>query len=101
MRARGWIVDVIGEWPAEPDRRAAWDLIVDRVVHVRTNLEVPDEAHNLLGLEPPSRNVCERATWMVARRSIEEDLRELNASNDQGLDAVPRGSDSKALSSSK
>ena len=86
----GWIVDVIGERPAEPDRRAAWDRIVDRAVHVRTELEVPDDARNLLGPEPPSRDVARRATWMVARRSIEEDLRELNGSSDRGLGAVAR-----------
>jgi len=86
----GWIVDVIGERPADPDRTAAWDRIVDRAVSVRPDLEVPDDARNLLGPEPPSRDVARRATWMVARRSIEEDLRELNGSDGRGLDASAR-----------
>jgi len=85
-----WIVDAIGERPAEPDRRAAWDRIVDRAVHVLTELEVPDDACNLLGPEPPSRDVARRATWMVARRSMEEDLRALNGPSDRRLGAVAR-----------
>ncbi len=86
----GWIVDAIGERPSEPDRRAAWDRIVNRAVYVRTDLEVPDDARNLLGPEPRSRDVARRATWMVARRSIEEDLRELNGSDGRDLDAIAR-----------
>ncbi|MDF1596195.1 MAG: MobF family relaxase [Acidimicrobiia bacterium] len=86
----GWIVDVIGERPADPDRRAAWERIVDRVVYIRTHLDVPDDARNLLGPQPPSWDVVRRASWMVARRSIEEDVRELNGSNSRGLDAIAR-----------
>ena len=86
----GWIVDVIGERPTEPDRRAAWDRTVDRAVHVRTNLEVPDDAQNLLGPKPPSRDVIGRATWMVARRNVEEDLRQLTGVHGQGLDSIAR-----------
>jgi YD repeat-containing protein len=39
-RPPGWIVGVIGERPAEPDRRAAWNRIIDRAMQVRTDLEV-------------------------------------------------------------
>ncbi len=85
-----WIVDVIGERPTEPNRRAAWDRIVDRAVHVRTNLKVPDDAQNLLRPKPPSRDVIGRATWMVARRSVEEDLRQLTGVHGQCLDSIAR-----------
>jgi len=67
----GWIVDVIGERPTEPDRRAAWDRIVDRAVSYRAEHGVPDEASGLLGPEPRRDSVAERAAWTIANRKLE------------------------------
>ena len=86
----GWVVDVIGERPSEPERRAAWNRIVDRAIQVRTDHEVPDDARNLLGPEPPSSDIARRATWMAARRSVEKDLRQLARVRDQGFNSIAR-----------
>jgi hypothetical protein len=67
----GWIVDVIGERPIEPDRRAAWDRIVDRAVSYRAEHGVPDEASGLLGPEPRRDSVADRAAWTIANRKLE------------------------------
>lgn len=70
----GWIVDAIGERPSDPDRRAAWDQIVDRAVSYRAEHGVPDEASGLLGPEPRRDSVAERAAWTIANRKVEVGL---------------------------
>jgi hypothetical protein len=84
-----WITDTLGERPAESDRRAAWDAIVDRTVRYRTEQLIPDEAPELLGPVPPSGEVEQRVAWIAARRDIERDLADLVAEH-QGRAAVGR-----------
>ncbi|MDF1597832.1 MAG: MobF family relaxase [Acidimicrobiia bacterium] len=69
-----WIVATLGERPAEPDRRAAWDAIVDRALLYRTEQGIPDESPGLLGPAPLSREVEQRVAWIAARRDIERNL---------------------------
>jgi hypothetical protein len=69
-----WIVATLGERPAEPDRRAAWDAIVDRALRYRTEQGIPDESPGLLGPTPLSREVEQRVAWIAARRDIERNL---------------------------
>ena len=72
-----WVVDAIGERPADPDRRAAWDRIVDRAVRYRHEHEVPDEASGLLGPEPPRDSIVDRMAWVIAERDLGRGLRQL------------------------
>ncbi|MDF1597470.1 MAG: hypothetical protein P1T08_15435 [Acidimicrobiia bacterium] len=69
-----WIVDVIGERPAETDRRAAWDAIADRAVRYRTENRVPDDAPGLLGPGPSSGEIERRVDWLAARRELKRSL---------------------------
>ena len=75
----GWIVDTLGERPDDPDRRAAWDGVVDRALRYRTEQGIPDETPELLGPEPASSDVEQRVAWIVARRRVERDLPRLEA----------------------
>ena len=69
-----WIVATLGERPAEPDRRAAWDAIVDRALRYRTEQGIPDDVSGLLGPAPLSREVEQRVAWIAARRDIKRNL---------------------------
>ena len=89
-RSPGWIVDTLGERPAEPGLRAAWDAIVDRALRHRTEQGIPNEAPHLLGPEPPSSEVDERVAWIAAGRAVERDLRRLRSSEGRGLIAIGR-----------
>ena len=86
----GWIVDTLGERPAEPGRRTAWDAIVDRALRHRTEQGIPHDAPNLLGPEPSSSEVDKRVAWIAASRAVERDLRRLRSSKRRGLRAVGR-----------
>ena len=86
----GWIVDTLGERPAEPGRRAAWDAIVDRALRHRTEQGIPHEAPNLFGPEPPSSEVDERVVWIANRRAIKRDLQRLRSSEGRNLSGIGR-----------
>ena len=86
----GWIVDTLGERPAEPGRRAAWDAIVNRALRHRTEQGISHKTPSLLGPEPPSSEVDERVVWIAARRAVERDLRRLRSSEGQDLTAIGR-----------
>jgi len=79
-----WIVATLGERPAEPDRGAAWDAIVDRALRYRTEQGIPDVSPGLLGPTPLSREVEQRVAWIAARRDIDRDLRKSVAEH-QGI----------------
>ena len=85
-----WVTDTLGERPAEPDRRAAWDVIVDRALRHRTDQGIPKEAPSLLGPEPPSSEVDERVVWLTARRGIKRDLLRLRPSEGRNVSAIGR-----------
>jgi hypothetical protein len=85
-----WVTDTLGERPAEPDRGAAWDAIVDRALRYRTQHEIPDEAPDLLGPQPNSSDVAQRVAWITTRRAIENDLQNLTSPQDRGLAAIGR-----------
>ncbi len=70
-----WIAGTLGERPAEPERGAAWDTIVERTLRYRTEQDIRDEDPQLLGPVPPSGEVERRVAWIAARRAIESDLR--------------------------
>jgi hypothetical protein len=86
----GWIVDTLGERPAEPGRRAAWDVIVDRALRYRNEQRIPDEVPEMLGPVPPSSRVPERVAWIAAGRAVERDLRRLRSSEGRNLSAIGR-----------
>lgn len=86
----GWVVDTIGERPADHDRSAAWDTVIDRALRYRTDQGIPDEAPDLLGPEPPSSEVDQRVVWMAARRAIQSNLRHLTSPEDQSLSGIGR-----------
>ena len=86
----GWIIDTLGERPAKPGRRAAWDAIVDRAFRHRTEQGIPHDAPNLLGPEPPSSEFDKRVAWIAASRAVERDLRHLRSSEGQELRAIGR-----------
>ena len=72
-----WVVDAIGERPADPDRRAAWDRIVDRAARHRHEHRVQDKAAGLLGPEPPRDSTVDRMAWVIAERDVERGLDQL------------------------
>ena len=79
-----WVIDTLGERPADPDRSAAWDAIVDRALRYRTEQGIPHEAPDLLGPEPSSGDVRQRVAWLTARRDVVRDIPGLAAGH-QGL----------------
>ena len=85
-----WITGTLGERPADHDRRAAWDRVVDRVLRYRTDQQIPDEAPDLLGPQPPSSDIDERVAWIATRRAIEGDLRHLILPESPELAAIGR-----------
>ncbi len=72
-----WVTDSLGERPADPDRRAAWDAVVDRALRYRADHRISEDASDLLGPQPPSSDVLRRVAWIAARRATESDLRRL------------------------
>ena len=80
-----WVVDAIGARPAERDRRAAWDRIVDSAVRYRFEMGVPDEAPGLLGRGPQSTLVAQRVAFLNIRRAISRDLPALGMTQAAGL----------------
>ena len=80
-----WIVDAIGERPAEPDRRTAWDRIVERAVRYRSAHEVPVGDFGLMGIGPPSTNVEEWVEWLAACRDVENDLSALRGERSRSV----------------
>ena len=75
-----WIIDAIGERPAEPNRRYVWDRIVDRVLRYRTSHNISDNIVLLLGPKPPSVDIEQRTVWIAANRAVERGQRTLSAS---------------------
>ncbi len=86
----GWIVDVIGERPPEPDRRAAWDRIVESVLRYRTSHNVSGDFAHLLGPKPPSVHVEQHAAWISAHRAVEREQHTLSADTAHGIEALGR-----------
>ncbi len=85
-----WIVEAIGERPSQSDRREAWDRIVDRAEAYRTDHGVAEEAVELLGPEPGSQDIAQRAAWSAARRGIEANLHNLMGTRGRGTGAIAR-----------
>jgi hypothetical protein len=80
-----WLVEAIGERPAEPRRRQAWDRIAERSLRYRTAHGIPEDGKGLIGPLPDSRDVELRAAWSVCHRSVERDLNVINGIEDRGL----------------
>ena len=70
-----WVTNTLGERPADPGRRAAWDVAVDRALQYRTEHDIPDGATDLLGPPPPNSDVIERVSWIAAKHAIQRDVR--------------------------
>jgi hypothetical protein len=85
-----WIIDNLGERPSAPDRRAAWDAIVDRALRYRTDHGIPDDALDLLGPQPLSSDIDKRVAWIAARRATRSELQLLTLAQDQGRSAIGR-----------
>lgn len=73
-----WVRDALGERPAEPHRRAAWDRIVHRALRLRSQHGISEDLPGLLGPAPPRSDPEQLAAWIAARRKIARDLQELN-----------------------
>lgn len=86
-----WVVDTLGERPAEPRRAAAWDRVVDQSLRYRDLHGVPEEAEGLIGAQPDHRDVQGRAEWKAWHRSLERDLKAINRIKDRGLGDVAIG----------
>jgi hypothetical protein len=72
-----WILGAIGERPADPEKRAAWDRIVDCSMRYRGRLRIPEEAEGLIGPMPEGRLVGSRIEWLACHRHLQGDLRVL------------------------
>jgi hypothetical protein len=75
----GWIIDAIGERPAEPNCRHVWDRIVDRVLRYRISYNISDSIVDALGPRPPSFEVEQRTAWIATHRAVERGQRTLSA----------------------
>ncbi|MEX1027698.1 MAG: hypothetical protein WD049_06795, partial [Candidatus Paceibacterota bacterium] len=69
-----WITNTLGERPVDHDRRVVWDAVVDRALRYRTDQQIPDDATDLLGVQPPSRDIEKRVAWIAVRRALQGDL---------------------------
>ncbi|MEA2009255.1 MAG: hypothetical protein U9N78_00965, partial [Actinomycetota bacterium] len=85
-----WVTNTLGERPADHDRRAAWDVVVDRALRYRTEHGIPEDAADLLGPQPPSSDVLQRVAWIAAQRATQCDLRLLTTEQEQGRSAMGR-----------
>jgi hypothetical protein len=85
-----WVTDTLGERPADHDRRAAWDAVVDRAIRYRTDRGIPDDAPSLLGPKPPSSDIDQYVEWIAARRATQRDLRLLMMEQDRERSAIGR-----------
>jgi hypothetical protein len=85
-----WVTGNLGERPANPERRAAWDAVVDRAFRYRTDLGIPDDALGLLGPQPPGSDIHKRVAWIAARRAVQRDLRLLTMEQELGRSAIGR-----------
>ncbi|MEX1093414.1 MAG: AAA family ATPase, partial [Acidimicrobiia bacterium] len=85
-----WVVEEIGERPSEPDRRTAWDRIVDRAVRYRTEYQVGEDSSGLIGTPPASGEVERRTAWIVAHRHMAEDLSSLMPPESRRIGALTR-----------
>ncbi len=85
-----WVTNTLGERPADHERRAAWDVAVDRVLRYRTEHGIPEDAAGLLGPQPPSTEVLQRVAWMAAQRATQRDLRLLATEQEHSRSAVGR-----------
>jgi len=85
-----WVTDTLGERPADQERRAAWDSVVDRALRYRTDHGIPDDAPDLLGAQPPSSDINERVAWIAARRATQSDLRFLTTPPEHRRNAIGR-----------
>ena len=85
-----WVTNTLGERPADHERRAAWDVAVDRVLRYRTEHGIPEDAAGLLNLQPPSTEVLQRVAWMAAQRATQRDLRLLATELEHSRSAVGR-----------
>lgn len=85
-----WITGNLGERPADHNRRAAWDAIVDRAFRYRTDLGIPDDSLDLLGTQPPSSDINKRVAWIAARRAVQRDLQLLTTEHELGRSPIGR-----------
>jgi len=49
-----WVTDSLGERPADPERRAVWDTVVDRALRYRTDHGIPEDAPTSSGHNHPA-----------------------------------------------
>jgi len=85
-----WVTNTLGERPADPDRRVAWDTVVDRALRYRTEHGIPEDAADLLGPQPPSSDVIQRVAWIAAKRATQREFRLLMMEQEQGRSAIGR-----------
>lgn len=85
-----WVTNTLGERPADHERQAAWDAVVDRALRYRTDQQISDDATDLLGAQPPSSDIVQRVAWIAARNAVESDLRLLTLAQGQGRSAIGR-----------
>ena len=90
-RPPDWIVDAIGERPAEPDRRDAWDRIVDQAVRYRFEHDVADDTCGLIGPKPSSRDIELRLEWEARTRAVARDLQGRNRISQRGSRDIALG----------
>jgi len=83
-----WLVEAIGERPAEPSRRRAWDRVAERSVRYRTAYGVSEDERGVIGQPPQSRDINLRAEWLACRHSIDVDLLELDCVDGRGSRAI-------------
>ena len=85
-----WVTGTVGERPADSERRAVWDTVVDRALRYRTEHGIPDDALDLLGPQPASSDISTRASWIAAERVTQRDLRLLTTGQEHSRSAIGR-----------
>jgi hypothetical protein len=80
-----WLAKAMGERPADPRRRQAWDRVAERSLRYREAHGVPKDEEGLIGSQPDNRGIEQWAEWSAWHRSVKRDLATLNAADDRGL----------------
>lgn len=85
-----WVVEAIGERPADPRSRRAWDRAVDQALRYRVGHRVHDEVDGLLGPPPPRRDGRLHTEWLACHGRLQRDLRLLRLAVDRQVEMIAR-----------
>jgi len=78
-----WVAETLGERPATPTERVAWNRAVDIALRYRTQHHIPEHHTGVPGPRPPSSNLSRYTEWIATRRAIDHHLARLERDRDR------------------